>query len=610
MVCAWVTAGAFAFMGCHGCRDDHPYVPYSIDSEAFGDVHGDASATAGDASFDASAERYAPRAAAIAPTGLSKWTFDGFTLGAPPGETFVSGVVTEGKEGAFAIVRRTSGDGSQELAYYRASDREGALDPVAVLPPPELAPPEQDCVPVARLTTVGPRAVLVDLGSHCPHLGGAIGARRWVAIVASDGAKPVVRLAVTLASDAPELRVDGQAVDLDGDGVADVSLRVTLDDAPSASSRSASAVGASVTWLDRPAGLSQNISATEASFSSLAAAALSRAGRPKEVSSVLGSVAQARLLYRAICAEAGAPRMTAVTGAGSIACGGARALEELGLAEVRAFATMGDGLRAALALERAGRSPAARTPSRVAEATSWITKASPTVLPRFVRAIAAVPNVPPGRGPSWGPLAFLPSGKLLVSTKAGVAIMTPETGDEAAAEDIAAWSFVVSSPDLVVRWTDVVDPCDGSGLHARFTSGPHDEAGDVLLPVSSPLGFACSLGRRPDVRLLPVAWDASGIEAFVDGTAVHVQTNLSGATPIASFTEAPSRRGGPRSPDGGSLVVSTSSGLVVRSGGKDRLFRASELDGTYDQQQVCTVSNDANHVACVLNGKAWVGAWQ
>jgi len=505
-------------------------------------------------------------------------------------------------------VRLPAGHDFGKLAYYRASEGAAPRAAVAVLSPPDLVAAEPDCTLVGRLIGVGPRSVLVDLGTRCPRPMLGRGARRWIAIVSVRGPRPEVWLAVAMAADAPELRVDGEVVDQDGDGLEDVSLRVALDDGGPLS-RSGLPLAASLAWLDRPAGLSQNVAATEASFSSLAASALARAGRSRDASAVPAYVAQIRSLYRALCAEGGSPRLTAVAGAGTIGCGAGRALEEAGLAEVRSFATMGDGLRAALALDRAERPPATRTASRVAEAGAWMAKAVPVVLARSVRAVAAVPNVPSWRAPALGPLAFVPSGKLLVCTKAGAAIVNPETGDEAAAGDVAVWPSAVTSPDLTLRWTDVTDPCDGSGLHARFASGPREEGIDVVLPVASQLGPGCSMGRRTDIRVVPIAWDQAGLQALVDGVPVLVASNLGGASVLNAFLDGPARRGTPRSPDGSALVVATSSGLVVRAGGRDRVLRAPELEGSYEDQQDCTVSNDQVYVACIQNGKVWVGAW-
>jgi hypothetical protein len=58
-------------------------------------------------------------------------------------------------------------------------------------------------------------------------------------------------------------------------------------------------------------------------------------------------------------------------------------------------------------------------------------------------------------------------------------------------------------------------------------------------------------------------------------------------------------------------VVSTDSGLLVRTATeRAHLLRAQELDGSYQDQRACTVSDDARHVACVRAGKAWVGTWE
>jgi hypothetical protein len=563
-------------------------------------------------SSDAAAEHFEPKAATLAPAGLTQWTLDGVTLLAPEGDVFVSGIVGDfernGSKSAFALVRRAAGDDAGRVAYFRASEGTALHAAVAVVAPQELVRSEPDCSNVSRLTAVGPRSVMVDLGIRCSHAMSGQGPRRWIAFVAVQGARAAVRLGLALASDAPELRVEGEAIDLDGDGLEDVSLRVTQDES-SVPSRQGLPVTAAVAWLDRPAGLSQNVAATEASFASLAGSALARGARAKDASSVPAWTAQIRALYRILCAEGGAPKLTPVAGAGTISCGGARALEETGLAEVRAFATMGDGLRAALALDRAGRSPATRTPSRTAEASAWVLKAAPAVTARAVRAIAAVPNVPTGRTPALGPLAFVPSGRLLVCTKAGAAIVNPENGDEAAADDVAVWPSAVTSPDLAVRWTDVVDPCDGSPLRAKFSSGPREDFADVVLPVPAPLGAGCALGRRAEFRLAPVSWDGTGLQALIDGVPVLVYSNLGGSSPLDAFVDAPARRGSPRSPDGHALVVATGSGLIVWAGGRDRLFRAPELEGSYEEQQACTVSNDQVHVACIQAGKAWVGAW-
>jgi hypothetical protein len=285
-----------------------------------------------------------------------------------------------------------------------------------------------------------------------------------------------------------------------------------------------------------------------------------------------------------------------------------RALETLGLAAVRAFATMGDPVRAALALDRAERAPATRTPAKAAEAQAWVTQLAPLTAARLLRAIAAVPAEPKGHEPAWGPLAFEPGGKLLVKTSAGVVRVDPDQGDEDGAGGVD-WKSAVASPDGSTRWIETYDPCDGLPLRATFATGGGEDLRDVALPVAPPLAGRCAGSRGAPAHALPMAWGPRGLEAIVEGEPVLIATDLESATPLAEFLDQPSTRGSLRSPDGKTFAIATDSGLMVRGPSRARLFRARELDGTYADQRSCTVSDDATHVACVHAGKAWVGTW-
>jgi hypothetical protein len=421
------------------------------------------------------------------------------------------------------------------------------------------------------------------------------------------GALPVVRLAATVADPpgAPALTVDADVSDRDGDGRADVALRVTLEGG-GAPFEPGPRVSATLAWLDRSAGLSREAGVTEASFAALASSASARA--TKEAPAVPRFVAQVRALWRAACADGGMPRIVGVTGTGAIPCGGARALEDLGLAEVRAYATLGDPLRAALSLGRAQRPPAAHTATRTRDAEGWITQLAPVATRRTVRAVAAVPVVPRGHEVSWGALAFEPSGKLLVRTRAGPVRVDPDAGDESGAETAADWKSAVTSPDGAMRWIEAYDPCDGVSLRATFASG--DDMRDVALPVLPALGDRCSGSRGAPARVVPVAWGPAGLEAVVDDEILLLSPDLARASPLAAWVDQPAPRGGPLAPDGKTLVVPTVAGLVVARGpSRARLLRAPELDGTYAEQRDCVVSADGARVACVRAGRAWVGTW-
>jgi hypothetical protein len=56
-------------------------------------------------------------------------------------------------------------------------------------------------------------------------------------------------------------------------------------------------------------------------------------------------------------------------------------------------------------------------------------------------------------------------------------------------------------------------------------------------------------------------------------------------------------------------VIASGAGLLVYRAERARLFRASELDGTYAEQEGCAVSNDGTHLSCVRAGAAWTATW-
>jgi hypothetical protein len=606
---------ALTTAGCHACHEDHPYVPYAIGSVESVSVASDGAphpATALTLSPDAGLAAFAGAPAALAPPGLARWPIQDVVLEAPEGHVFTSAVVGDfdgdGAKDAFAIVRPVEGDAPGVLAYYRGAPlSEGLRNPATFAPPAGLSR-DPGCGPVSRLIVVGKRSVFVELGATCP-LHAASAPDRWIAVIAA-GAQARVRLAATIADPpgAATLSVDGDSVDRDGDGLDDVALRVTIEGG-GAPMEPGPRVAATFAWLDRPAGLSRDASTTESSFAALAATAAARAVRGKDAPSVPRFVAQARALWRAACADGGSPRVVGVAGTGAISCGAGHALEDLGLAEVRAYVTTGDALRAALALDRAERQPAWRSGSRASEAQRWIAGVAVVVGARAVRGVSAVPVVTSGHEPAWGSLAFESSGKLLVRTRAGVVRVDPDAGDEAAAGSPGDWKPAVTSPDGTMRWIETYDPCDGLSLQATFAATAGDDMRDVALPVPPPLGDRCIGSRGAPVRALPIAWGSGGIEAIVEGEPVLVSSDLAHSSPLAAFIGQPYALGAPRSPDGGALVVPTGAGLLVQSPTRTRLLRAAELDGTYGEQRDCAVSNDGTHVACVRAGKAWVGSW-
>jgi hypothetical protein len=536
---------------------------------------------------------------------------EGVTLQAPDGLVFQSALVSDfdgdGEKEAFALAHPAEGNEPGEVLFYRGRAAGEGLAIAGRIAPPPLLARDVSCLASRRLAGVGKRSVLVELGSTCT-LHAPSGPLRWVAVLDA-GTSPRIRFAATLADPpgAPTLSVEASVGDRDGDGRDDLAIRVTLEGGE-APFEPGPRVAATVAWLDRPSGLSRDTGASETAFELLAKSATARAPRAKDAPAVPGFVAQARALWRAVCAEGGSPRIVAVAGTGAVGCGGARALEDLGLAEVHAYVTMGDPLRAALALDRAERAPAARSSAHVSEAQKWIAQLAPVATARLLRAAAGVPLAPRGHEPAWGPLVFEPSGKLLIRTGAGVVRLDPDEGDEAAA-NVADWPVAVTSPDGAHKWIDAYDPCDGLPVHALFEMTHGENARGISLPVMPALGTRCAGSRSNPAKAIPIAWGPGGLEAIVEGQLILVSPDLASASPLANFLDQPRAPGAPRSPDGRAYVFSTEAGLLVRREGRSRLLRGSELDATYADQHDCTVSNDTTHVACVHAGQAWVGTW-
>ncbi|HXX67723.1 MAG TPA: hypothetical protein VEK07_11100 [Polyangiaceae bacterium] len=606
-------AMALAATGCHGCHSDHPYVPYAIGSVERAAQAANAAPESGAPPTPAgpAGDPFALRESVLAPPPTSRWNVGGLTLEAPDGLVFVAAVVGDvdasGIQDAFAIVRPADGNDPGEALYYRSKAPSGIPAVVATFAPPPGLAREGSCTAIDRLGGLGRDSVLVELGARCSQSAESR-PLRWVAVV-NGGDQPAVRLALTIAdpAGAPDLTVEASVADRDKDGRDDVALRVSLEGG-GAPLEPGPRVSATLAWLDRPAGLSRDAEATESSFEALAESAMRNATRAQTAPEVPRFAAQARALWRALCAGGGNPRVQAVAGTGAIACGAGLALEDLGLAEVKAYIAMGDPLRAALALDRADRPPAMHTAPRVAEAQKWIASLAPIATARMLRAIAALPEEPRGREPAWGPLAFEASGKLLVETRAGVVRVDPDFGDEAPA-GLSAWDTRVVSPDASARWIETYDPCDGLPLRALFELASGVDDRDIALPVAAPLAARCFGSRGAPMRSVPIAWGSRGLEALLEGDIVLISPDLSQTSVLTTFLTQPSKPGAPRSPDGKTYVFATDAGLVVRGEAHTRLLRGSELDATYAEQRDCTVSNDATHVACVRAGRAWVGTW-
>ncbi len=592
------------FAGCKGCKNEHPYVPYTIADDA-----GDAEVAASDAGDDAIAPIH-ETSATQAPAGTARWTLDGVTLVAPTGMVFELGVVRDfdgdGNKDAAAIARRDGQEGDLGTLLYYRGDPAGLRSPLTVAPSPTFAPAGAACTAKRRMSAVGRHSLFVELGALCTAPSPKEPSRQisvWTL-----RAEPRVHLSAQVIDPpgAPKLSFVVDASDADGDGLDDVLLRASVEggDAPFEPLPRADAT---LRWFDRPAGMSRDPDGPDGSLRAFAAGLAIRAAKAKDAPQVLAQARAVRVLWSALCGDGRSPRVVKMFGGAPITCGASRALEEAGLAEARAHAALGDPLGAIAALDRAQVPPATKTAQRSKDAENWIAQIAPVTQATQVRSIAAVPQSSRSTAPAWGALAFEPSGKLLVRTAAGVVRVDPEQGDETDASDQKTWGEAVVSPDGSQRFTEAFEPCDGASLHATFTPTDGSDATDVLLPIASHTLSRCTNAKGTPAPVVPLANGLGGLEVIIAGEPILVTAGH--ASLLRSALGQPTPHGSARSPDGKTFAFATSLGVLVQGPTKSRVLRQATLDGTYAEQRDCTASDDGTRVACVRAGKAWVATF-
>jgi hypothetical protein len=406
--------------------------------------------------------------------------------------------------------------------------------------------------------------------------------------------------------EAPKLALQAELADRDGDRLDDVTLRLTIDGeggTPPATARLA--------FFDRPAGPSRDDDEPEASLHALAGLAATRATKGKDPAGALGLVSQVRALYRAACAEGGAPRITKIHGASAVSCGPSKALEAAGVVEVRALAARGETLRAFAAAEAAQAPPATKTKDKTTELQKALAEAAPPLQATGVRVLHAPVDRANDQRPEWGPLAFEPSGKLLVRHGTSVVRFDPATGDEQPA-DAPPWKDEVVSPDGKTRWLEAYHACEGVALHATLAQTADGDIADVVLPVAPRLGKACSGARGEPSLTVPIAWSARGLEALVAGQPVLVKSDPRDppeASLLPAFLDEVAPAGSPRSPGKSAIAIGTSTGVLVRGGAARpsvwALVKSPDLE-PYAELRHCTAADDGTKVACVRRTSAIV----
>lgn len=583
------TAGAALLLlggvGCgRSCKNDHPYTPPEPDASA--------PITAPLATTTAESARPdggKADPAYLAPPGATRWAIGGMTLEAG-GREIVQALLGDfdgdGTADALAIVRPADHKGpSGDLVFFSGKSPAPATlftGPVAGVAPA--------CAPHARLERVGPRSAFAEIGSVCTKAAGS----RAAVVVRLGAPGPAVAFDALVSDprDAPKLTLDVDVVDRDHDGQDDAIVRVALEGEPR--------LAASLAFFDRPAGPSRDAEEPEASLKAIAAGAMARA-KTKDAKLVPPLVTQLRALYRAMCAEGGAPRIASIHGGGAVSCGTSKALEEAGVAEVRAFISLRDPLRAWLAAEEAQAAPATRTATQTSTIAKMLSELAPpaTATVRLVNAIPDAAGEP--TAPAWGPLAFEASGKLLVRAGGKVVRVDAESGDEEAT-DLPAWKDDVVAPDGKLRWVDAYHGCEGAALRATF-AGDADLV-DVALPIQPRLGKVCAAKekRGEAATAVPLSWGAHGLEALVAGEPVVIKPEAASAAILPAFGEDPPPPGSPRSPGGKGLALATRTGVLVKRE-KWALAKSPDLE-PYGELRRCVASDDGRHIACIRRRKA------
>lgn len=591
---------AVGLSGCRACDNDRPYVPPAAPAPAVAASVADAGAPETPAPAESGA---LVEPALVAPPASTRFEASGMVLEAGGREialALVRDFDGDGKKDALAIVRpplaeRRPGSITGELVYFRGTGG----PPTAVAAGPKLGV-HPSCAPAARLEKIGPRSAFAEIGGACPRGAGS----RAIVVVRLPGATapdPAVAFDALVLDprEAPKLTIDVDAADRDDDGIDDVVLRVALEGG-GASAGAAPRVAAKLAFFDRPAGPSRDRAEPDASLRALAAQAASRASKAKDAASVPPLVEQLRALYRAMCIEGGAPRITEIHGGSAASCGTSKPLEDAGVAEVRALVTQGDALRAFAAAEIAQLAPATKTAVKTKELDKLLAEIAPVTEARSVRVLGVVADAPQDHHPEWGPLAFEYTGKLLVRNGASVVRIDPETGDEQPA-DMVAWGGEVLSPDGKTRWLEAYHACEGVALHATLAG--EGDMSDVLLPIAPRLHKTCNGGRGEPAPAVPIAWGPRGLEALVAGQPVLIKADPPEATALPSLLDETPPPGSPRSHAGKTLALATPTGVLVRGrGDKWSTPRSAELE-PYSDLRRCTIDDDASHVACLRRGK-------
>ena len=591
----WMGLTSTALGACDSCKNDHPYVPYSIggDSGAPSSVPSSASSALPEPSRVAAGDLF-ERAPAMAPT----WTKDTLTLRASDGTHFERGAFDDfdgdGKRDAFCVVRSFASPKTFDALYFSGSSPDA---PIRIFGAELLMLPKG--AGRHALLRVGPaeaRRFSIELSAEPS---AAFAETRRFAFLELVKGIPRVRMAFTVTDPpgAPKLGLTVEAVDRDGDTVPDVTLMLTVQ---GAGSEPGAPLSSKIAFLDRPAGLARDADEPRASIAAQVKVALAKSSKSKEAAEAVALVGRVQALVRATCPELPGARLSRFEGVTDPACSLRDVLDDLSVAEVRAYAQANRPFSAAAAFARFRGPFVARAPEKVREAEKALDLVAKITAPREVRTLSATVAAPKRHVPSWSPLSFTSKGELDVATATRVIRVDTKSFEERDLEE-SPWTSGVLSADGETRLVEVYDACKGGPLRATFAPKEEGEPHDVEVPVEPALVPPCTSSRGEPANVVPIGWGPRGLSLFAAGEPVLFDPKLTKASLLSELVEAPWVRGGPRSPDGKSVALATSAGVIVRGPSGTSRVRGS---GFADDLRACTVNDDASAIACLVGGRA------
>lgn len=580
---------------CEGCGKDKPYTPFHAPSTLASSSAAAPSAVAEEPDAAAPTPKFVVRVALPAPAGAVRWSLDGREITAPEGRVLERGLSadfdSDGKREVVAWTVPKPGAppaAPGELWLYPA---EGA--PKRLFQLPGFVPTGPACTHAAALLQTGSKSVTLDVSASCTTALLPRAPARSVSVIVPLSNRPeLVTLRVAPPAPNDPFSVDVDSTDRDSDGRDDA--RVTFTQKPPclrgagtecSVDKADRSVAAQVIWLDRAAGVSRDATEPAASIGLLAQAEVGRSKRKPGARDVPRNVAQIRRLMSTLCAEGATARIFDADG-GPIHCAPlAVLLDRLVTAEVQAALTDKEPTRALGALERDGWYFGKLSDKRRAELVKSVL-AEATTLDAKERLLK-LEVAPAPAAPRLSPLAFEPSGALLVQTPKGLFRVASGGEPEALDADagVASWPLEPATKGGR-KLTSLLAPCDRSDVH-MLLAGPGGESapGSRLL---SPRPGACAGGKSP------------GLTAVVLGEKDDLPSLLVALEPIGTPLSSgevrlrPRVHGSPSSPDGRYAAYATREGLWLEGGDKPELWRLPA--GAAPRE--CTASDGGREIAC------------